>query len=163
VGIPTLLVLLPTTAHSKWDGPRTDEAQAAWFAAQHNKKSDWCCDKSDGHWYDSNYTFNPVVLRWRTATASSPTWCSTIPTLRGARSTGILSVAPTTALRRDAELMQPLALPRQATDCDRCHLCGDQLADRRIITRDERGAPGAFVPRVATRFGLTGKASSLQR
>ncbi len=35
----------------KWQG-QSDEAQAAWFAAQHNKHGEWCCDKSDGHWYD---------------------------------------------------------------------------------------------------------------
>ena len=42
----------------KWQG-ESDSAQAVWFAAQHNKKGEWCCDKSDGHWYDDDYTLNP--------------------------------------------------------------------------------------------------------
>lgn len=29
-----------------------------WFKSQHNEKGEWCCDKSDGHYYDGAYTLN---------------------------------------------------------------------------------------------------------
>ena len=53
-----VIMAFATTVKAEWKGERTDSAQAVWFAAQHNKHGEWCCDKSDGHWYDSNYTLN---------------------------------------------------------------------------------------------------------
>ena len=29
-----------------------------WYQAQHNKRGQWCCDKSDGHAYFGQYTLN---------------------------------------------------------------------------------------------------------
>lgn len=58
LGVVAYLALLIFPASPEWKGERTDAAQAAWFAAQHNKQGDWCCDKSDGHWYEGDYTFN---------------------------------------------------------------------------------------------------------
>ena len=31
---------------------------AEWFRSQHNSEGQWCCDKSDGHEYDGDYSFN---------------------------------------------------------------------------------------------------------
>lgn len=41
------------------DGRYANSPNAAWFKSQHNSEGQWCCDQSDGHFYDGNYSFNP--------------------------------------------------------------------------------------------------------
>jgi hypothetical protein len=40
------------------DGRYAGSLYAEWFRTQHNEKGEWCCDKSDGHYYDGAYTLN---------------------------------------------------------------------------------------------------------
>lgn len=39
---------------------------------------------------------------------------------------------------------QPLALPHRTVDHEVCHMCGTELGDRRIVTRDTQGNPRRF-------------------
>ena len=36
-----------------------DPAIRAWYAAQHNSRGQWCCDKADGHDYFDTYEMLP--------------------------------------------------------------------------------------------------------
>lgn len=39
-------------------GRYANSPYAEWFKNQHNSQGQWCCDESDGHEYDGNYSFN---------------------------------------------------------------------------------------------------------
>jgi hypothetical protein len=52
-----LFMLLPAFARDP-DGRYAGSPYAEWFKSQHNEKGEWCCDKSDGHYYDGAYTLN---------------------------------------------------------------------------------------------------------
>jgi hypothetical protein len=55
-----LAVLYAVTARARdASGHYADSPYAEWFKSQHNEKGEWCCDKSDGHYYDGAYTLNP--------------------------------------------------------------------------------------------------------
>lgn len=48
----------------KWANSQYEE----WFKSQHNSNGQICCDKSDGHFYDGDYTMNPdgsVTLQFK--------------------------------------------------------------------------------------------------
>lgn len=40
------------------DGRYAGSPHEQWFRSQHNSEGMWCCDKSDGHEYDGDYSFN---------------------------------------------------------------------------------------------------------
>src|SRR5579864_8345532 len=53
-----VILVFASNAHAKWKPAYStaDPKIAAWFSNQHNQKGAWCCDQSDGHEYDGNYT-----------------------------------------------------------------------------------------------------------
>lgn len=52
-----LCMLLPAFARDP-DGRYAGSPFAEWFKAQYNEKGQWCCDESDGHYYDGDYKLN---------------------------------------------------------------------------------------------------------
>lgn len=40
------------------DGRYAGSEHEHWFKSQHNEQGQWCCDKSDGHRFDGDYTVN---------------------------------------------------------------------------------------------------------
>lgn len=52
-----LLILAPAFGRDP-DGRYAGSPYAEWFKSQTNEQGQWCCDKSDGHYYDGDYKLN---------------------------------------------------------------------------------------------------------
>ena len=52
-----LLMLVPALAFDP-TGKYANSPNAEWFKSQHNETGQWCCDESDGHRFDGDYTVN---------------------------------------------------------------------------------------------------------
>jgi len=53
-----LLGALPALAHWKPQYANQPPEVQHWLQAQHNKRGQWCCDKSDGHAFFGTYSLN---------------------------------------------------------------------------------------------------------
>lgn len=51
------IVALPALAFDP-AGQYANSPNAKWFKEQHNERGQWCCDESDGHRFDGDYTVN---------------------------------------------------------------------------------------------------------
>jgi hypothetical protein len=63
LGLATLIlalcVLFAGPVHARDpDGRYADSPFKEWFKSQHNEQGAWCCDESDGHLFDGDYTIN---------------------------------------------------------------------------------------------------------
>ena len=53
-------LLLCGVAHARWRPEYANQPSnvQAWYQQQHNAMGQWCCDKSDGHPFFGDYSFN---------------------------------------------------------------------------------------------------------
>jgi len=60
LALAVLVLLCATAAQAKWKVQYADADPkiVKWFSDQHNAQGQWCCDNSDGHEFDGDYTFN---------------------------------------------------------------------------------------------------------